>query len=814
MNKKIKTAIAVASVAGAAAFGAATLSSADYAPVAVYVDGRPYTFSFTDDNANEDMIIRTNTDTYDGISESVVYFTVSNESGEDQQSDIAFLFKDRFQTVTKVEKLWVTRTDVPITEEVCITVVASSTEPYQECHFEQTGTVTKYFSYPKTIKTDVQELPLTQYVSPASVNRKNSQNYVTENSVKDFIPAESFGLYRATVKFSGGWGVKKPREKFYIEVNGSNNGYGHLDPWFDSLWGWRKSITLTGVTGAGTNNVVLLKIGESSGASGEDFDLNSKSLDFPNANDDGGDLRFTASDETTDLPFYVERVTGTTPNRLAWVWVKVSADLGTNQNIYVYYGNAAASNASNGVNTFEFFDDFNDGSISTTVWTTECFTSCEIPGSSTSGSIAESGGLLRFTDAAVAGSYARITADTDYLTDTAPGWLVHWKGSRNNTGTFANTQQGHEGDNIAYTNFGNDTELNGCNYTQIFLVENVDITNGLDYISELRREGASELEGGSYTDSDGALRAEANDQARSSACTTAYAPQVRSADGNDARMDYVFVAKFADGAIFNTAGAAECEVCTETFSTPGFAPWTAPTNVTSVQVACWGGGGAGFDGSNSGGGRGGGGGAFASSTVTVVPGTLYTIFIGNGGQTSGAAGTDSTFSTTTVVADGGLGGGDATTLGGEGGTVANSTGSVRFAGGRGGAGNGTDDAGGGGGGAAGPHGAGEVGQDASTTVGGNGGRGDNTLGGTSGAGDTNGNTAPNGGVGGTSIWGGGGGGGGDQASVGGAGGAYGGGGGGGENGMGTGAAGACYLKYSADAPAASTIAPQSEFWFD
>jgi len=133
--------------------------------------------------------------------------------------------------------------------------------------------------------------------------------------------------------------------------------------WYNSSWQYRQSITITGSTGAGTNYQVPLNIGESSGATGYNFQLNGHSAKFPSAKNDGGDLIFTASDGTTLLNFWVESVTGTSPNRVAKVWVKVSADLGSNQTIYCYYGNTNATNASNGDNTFIFFDDFNSTSI-------------------------------------------------------------------------------------------------------------------------------------------------------------------------------------------------------------------------------------------------------------------------------------------------------------------------------------------------------------------------------------------------------------------------------------------------------------------
>jgi len=137
--------------------------------------------------------------------------------------------------------------------------------------------------------------------------------------------------------------------------------------WLSFDWDYRRKITISGASGAGTNYQVLLKVGESSGATGCDFHLNNNSENFPSGKNQGGDLRFTASDGTTLLDFWVEKVEGTSPNRVAHIWVEVSADLGTNQDIYIYYGNSGATNYSNGDNTFVFFDDFD--SFDTNKWT-------------------------------------------------------------------------------------------------------------------------------------------------------------------------------------------------------------------------------------------------------------------------------------------------------------------------------------------------------------------------------------------------------------------------------------------------------------
>jgi len=122
--------------------------------------------------------------------------------------------------------------------------------------------------------------------------------------------------------------------------------------WLSSDWQYRKKITIQGQSGAGTNYQVLLKVGESSGASGYDFHVEGHSANFPNDQNQSGDLRFTKSDGITLLNFWVEKVEGTSPNRVAYCWVKITDNLDNNVDIYCYYGNSNADNVSSITNTF------------------------------------------------------------------------------------------------------------------------------------------------------------------------------------------------------------------------------------------------------------------------------------------------------------------------------------------------------------------------------------------------------------------------------------------------------------------------------
>jgi hypothetical protein len=811
MKDYLKKGIITAVVAGSLVAGGTFIDNGVVSPDEVWIDGKPHVFAFTDDNTKEDLIIRTEKDSYSGISKAIVYFTVTNTTKTGQNVDINMLFKDKSKYVKSIEKMNVVEQQVPMYEEQCTQKTASSSPQarYSDCIFVATTTVSRFVAVSKeavSTKTFTDE-SVTEKVTEFELTTKNSDGYVTANTITDFIPAEAFAVYKAEVYFNYIIDATQKTQKFYIEAFGDQGAYGHLDPWFSSSWGYRRSVTITGVTGAGTNNVVLLKIGESSGASGEEFDLGNHSADFPNANDDGGDLRFTDNDGTTELDFYVERVTGTTPNRLAWVWVEVVDDLGSNTDIYVYYASSGASSASSGTDTFTFFDDFNDSSIDTGVWTTTCSSGCEVTDFASSG-ITETGGELQFTDAAVANSQATIVLDTAVVTDDLPGWRVYFKSDRNDTGTFSSMSLGTDGDSIGYTNFGNDTELSGCNFSTVFIVQDADITNGVNYISDVRREGDDELEGQSLTDADGANRGtEQNDQARSGACTTDYSPRIRSADGNDTRVDYVFVAKFADGTVFNTAGAEECTTCI--FNTAGYTEWTVPASVSTIDVACWGGGGGGADGETNQGGGGGGGGAFASSSLSVSAGQIIRIQVGGTAaqETNGATSTASTTAPAFIVE---AQGGRALTaaVGASGGLAASSQGTTKRNGGNGGNGEtGTGDESGGGGGAGGMNAAGTVGEVQQGTFGGDGGQGDGTAGGAGGTGGNGGACT----AGTASVLGGGGGGGADNGLSGCAGAQPGGGGGGGETGGGQGAAGQCRIYYVEDAPSTFTAKPE-DMW--
>lgn len=112
-----------------------------------------------------------------------------------------------------------------------------------------------------------------------------------------------------------------------------------------SGWSYRKEITVSNSLTTALSNYQTKIV------------LSSSNFDFSHANSDGSDIRFTESDGTTSLYYWVEKWDSTNLN--AMIWVKVSSiPASGSTTIYMYYGNSNAATASDGTNTFIFFDDF------------------------------------------------------------------------------------------------------------------------------------------------------------------------------------------------------------------------------------------------------------------------------------------------------------------------------------------------------------------------------------------------------------------------------------------------------------------------
>ena len=113
-------------------------------------------------------------------------------------------------------------------------------------------------------------------------------------------------------------------------------------PWYNEAWHYRRPVIITN-NGASLPYYQVL------------ITLNSANFNFNRAKTDGSDVRFTHSDGTTDLKYWIE--SWDKAGQLAYIWVRVPSLGNGSTSIYLYYNNPQATPVSDGSATFDSFDD-------------------------------------------------------------------------------------------------------------------------------------------------------------------------------------------------------------------------------------------------------------------------------------------------------------------------------------------------------------------------------------------------------------------------------------------------------------------------
>src|SRR4029077_8512824 len=118
--------------------------------------------------------------------------------------------------------------------------------------------------------------------------------------------------------------------------------------WYNSSWTNRKAITVdhTKVSGSSSlaNFPVLFSV--------TDANLKSVANGGSVGKSDGTDILFTAGDAVTKLSHEIERYNPATGELVAWVKVPALSP-STDTGLYIYYGNAAAADQQDRVNTWD-----------------------------------------------------------------------------------------------------------------------------------------------------------------------------------------------------------------------------------------------------------------------------------------------------------------------------------------------------------------------------------------------------------------------------------------------------------------------------
>jgi uncharacterized repeat protein (TIGR01451 family) len=141
-------------------------------------------------------------------------------------------------------------------------------------------------------------------------------------------------LHQSGYAFSGKDGMSFNSE---AENNIEQNG----PPWFNNDWKYRSPVVINSEVSLPWYQVLIT--------------LNSNNFDFNKAQNDGSDIRFTHSDGTTELNYWIE--SWNSLNELAYIWVRVPALSQGETRIYLYFNNPTVDTASDGLTTFDGFDD-------------------------------------------------------------------------------------------------------------------------------------------------------------------------------------------------------------------------------------------------------------------------------------------------------------------------------------------------------------------------------------------------------------------------------------------------------------------------
>ncbi|MCU0652822.1 MAG: DUF2341 domain-containing protein [Candidatus Pacebacteria bacterium] len=126
------------------------------------------------------------------------------------------------------------------------------------------------------------------------------------------------------------------------------------DPWLNG-YPYRKPITITNSTSTLTNYQVQVDVDTSTLVSASKMQS------------DCDDLRFTTADGYTLMDYWIESGCNTAATT---IWTEIPSIANGTSTIYMYYGNASSTAASNGDNTFLLFDDFAGTSLDANKWVT------------------------------------------------------------------------------------------------------------------------------------------------------------------------------------------------------------------------------------------------------------------------------------------------------------------------------------------------------------------------------------------------------------------------------------------------------------
>ena len=300
--------------------------------------GTKIALAWTDDNTGEDLIIQSDKKIYNGFNNIEVYFSITNTNKKDQNMDVVVWVGDERIRVEEMERI--------DTEGNGYSALALSAAAALSA-----GTVRKDikgFTCGYTAQDNIESGKTNYYKVIIKYPPMSKGEFFIEafgRNEGSIVPpplARGGGLWSQGASDDGlqnGSTATRPapvlRTGAELRDYGAVASYGHLDPWYNSNWSYWKKITIASNTVATTtSNFPVL-------ATSTDSDLRTITHGGHVGQDNGYDIVFADSDGETLLNFEREKYASTTGEIIYWIKTDISST--TDKVLYMYYGNAGAS---------------------------------------------------------------------------------------------------------------------------------------------------------------------------------------------------------------------------------------------------------------------------------------------------------------------------------------------------------------------------------------------------------------------------------------------------------------------------------------
>jgi len=185
------------------------MGAESFGETSISIDGVDKEVKYTDDNIDEDLIIKSDQKDYMNLAGNIaVYFSIFNNSGQDQNVSMAFSLNGNVRHIWEYDG-----------EEEIIT-------PAYEVSISSTTKETKTIPAETKYKTIWKELETSNFIVN-DIERKDTKDKPTDKGATSFIKAGKTKFFKATLNIID----FTDREEFFIEAFGEKGSYGHLDPW-------------------------------------------------------------------------------------------------------------------------------------------------------------------------------------------------------------------------------------------------------------------------------------------------------------------------------------------------------------------------------------------------------------------------------------------------------------------------------------------------------------------------------------------------------------------------------------------------------